>query len=164
MRRRGLLGLRSSGLLVLAVASLAPIARAGTPTPEEIGKAQAAEDKALADVDAAHGNKKESELSTAERRQIIAEKQKASRDALEKAGVNPKDYARAQATLHGDDKRKASAAAQAEKDRQASAGAPPKSAADSKGPIITYDDQDQKDGTLKSSIHASHKKGGHRSR
>lgn len=111
---------------------------AGSLSPEEVGKAQAAEEKALADVDAAHGNKPDSELSNEERRQIIEEKQKASKAALDKAGVDAKDYARAQATLHGDDRERAARAAELERQRLAkqSAKAGQGAEADAAGPVI----------------------------
>ncbi|MFY0578300.1 hypothetical protein ACN28S_31860 [Cystobacter fuscus] len=50
-------------------------------------------------MNAAHGGKKSSEMSTAERRQIIQEQQQAIQGVLDKHGVSSKDYARQTARM-----------------------------------------------------------------
>lgn len=52
------------------------------------------QEKAQAEVAKKYGNKKSSELSPDERRQMIKDQAEAERQVLEKAGVDPKQYAR----------------------------------------------------------------------
>ena len=68
-------------------------------TPEQIANIQRDEKAAEAKVQAAHGNKKSSELSAAERRQMIHEQQDAIQGVMDKHGVSRKDYARQTARM-----------------------------------------------------------------
>ncbi|AKJ02615.1 hypothetical protein ATI61_1176 [Archangium gephyra] len=68
-------------------------------TPEQLARIRRAEKAAVDKVNAAHGNKKSSELSTDERRQMIREQQEAVRKVMDENGVSPKDYARQSARM-----------------------------------------------------------------
>ncbi|WP_257462374.1 hypothetical protein [Archangium lipolyticum] len=68
-------------------------------TPEQMARIRRDEKAAMDKVNAAYGNKKPSELSTEERRQIIREQQEAARGVMEKHGVSAKDYARQTARM-----------------------------------------------------------------
>lgn len=68
-------------------------------TPEQIASIRRDEKAAEAKVQAAHGNKKSSELSAAERRQMIQEQQDAVQEVMDKHGVSRKDYARQTARM-----------------------------------------------------------------
>jgi hypothetical protein len=68
-------------------------------TPEQIARIRRDEKAAEAKVQAAHGNKKSSELSAAERRQMIQEQQQAIQEVMDKHGVSRKDYARQTARM-----------------------------------------------------------------
>lgn len=110
----------------LAVALLAQVALAAELTPQELALIKREEQKAVEQVNAAHGNKKPSELSSEERRQIIEEQQRASREVLEKYGVSPKDYAKASSNMAGGQRAQVEAeeralAAKEEEERRAAA-------------------------------------------
>lgn len=68
-------------------------------TPEQLASIRRDEKAAEAKVQAAHGNKKSSELSAAERRQMIQEQQDAIQEVMDKHGVSRKDYARQTARM-----------------------------------------------------------------
>ncbi len=63
-------------------------------TPELAAKIQLEQKRALEKVSQAHGNKKPSEMSKDERRQVIQEEAAAQQAVLDKYGVSAKDYAR----------------------------------------------------------------------
>jgi hypothetical protein len=125
--------------LALAVALLAQAALAAELTPQQLALIKREEQKALDQVNAAHGDKKPSELSSEERRQIIEEQQKASREVLERYGVSPKDYAKASANMAGGQRAQVEAeeralAAKEEQERRAAAA----KKAEPSEPVIEY--------------------------
>ncbi|HYO60068.1 hypothetical protein [Archangium sp.] len=67
--------------------------------PEQLARIRRDEKAAVDKVNAAHGNKKSSELSTAERRQMVREQQEAIQGVMDKHGVSRKDYARQSARM-----------------------------------------------------------------
>ena len=103
-------------------------------TPELQAKIQRDQAAALDKVNAAHANKKSSEMDTAERHQVIQEQAKAQSEVLDKVGVDNKAFARYTAKMGlGDRKRaadettrlEAEAAAAKEKERTKSAPTAP---------------------------------------
>lgn len=74
------------------------------------------------DVARRHGDKKPSELSSSERRQIIFEQQQAERAVLDKHGVDAKEFAR-YSTRMSREERAATEAAQRQLDLEAAAQA-----------------------------------------
>ncbi len=80
-------------LLTTSLALPAPTLAAEL-TAEQIAKIRRDEKAAIEKVNAAHGSKKPSELSNAERRQMIEEQQQALDEVMEKHGASRKDYAR----------------------------------------------------------------------
>ena len=95
-------------------------------TPEQLASIRRAEKAAVDKVNAAHGNKKSSELSAAERRQMIREQQEAAQKVMDEHGVSPKDYARQSARM-GPKQNEQVAAAEKEleaKEKAAKAGKP----------------------------------------
>lgn len=110
----------------LAAALLAQAALAAELTPQQLALIKREEQKALDQVNAAHGNKKPSEMSSEERRQIIEEQQRASSEVLEKYGVSTKEYAKATSNMGGGQKAQVEAeeralAAKEEEERRAAA-------------------------------------------
>ena len=93
MARRSLLLLLSLGVALPASALAEDL------TPEQLASVRRDEKKALDQVNAAHGNKPSSELSSSERRQMIREQQEASRKVLDQHGVSARDYARQTARM-----------------------------------------------------------------
>jgi hypothetical protein len=85
---------RLSVLLLSTWLSVPAVAFAEDLPPEKLARIRRDEKAALEKVNAAHGGKKSSEMSTAERRQIIQEEQEALQGVLDKHGVSQKDYAR----------------------------------------------------------------------
>jgi hypothetical protein len=83
-----------SMLLLSTCLTLPSLAPAGELTPDQVARIQRDEKEALDRVNAAHGNRKPSEMDNAERRQVIQEQKQAVQEALEKNGVTAKDYAR----------------------------------------------------------------------
>lgn len=63
-------------------------------TPAKAAEIQRAQTKAQAEVSAKYGNKKSSELSPDERRQMVRDQQAADKAVLDKAGVDAKTWAR----------------------------------------------------------------------
>jgi hypothetical protein len=91
---------RRLSVLLLSTWLAAPgLALAGDLTPEQIARMRSDEKAALERVNAAHGNKKPSEMSNAERRQVIQEQQQAVQAVREQHGVTEKDYARQTARM-----------------------------------------------------------------
>lgn len=66
------------------------------PSPEKAAVIQVEQDKARAEVSAKFGNKKPTELSAQERKELEKDMDAASKAVLEKNGVDPKQYARDQ--------------------------------------------------------------------
>ncbi len=97
------------------------LALADALTPEQIARIRRDEQAAIDRVNAAHGNKKSSELSTAERREIIREQQAAVRKVMESHGVSAKDYARQTARMGPKGNAAVSAEQKALEDRQKAA-------------------------------------------
>jgi hypothetical protein len=92
--------------LLFALLALPSFASAEAPSPEDVAKIQFEQQKANADIDKKYGNKKPSELSNDERREMMKEKAAAERDVLDKHGVSAKDFARTQAKQSLDDRAK----------------------------------------------------------
>jgi hypothetical protein len=100
-----------AGGLCLSLLVLAGAARADDAlTPERLGALRAEEQRALDEVAKAHGNKKPSELTREERDVVIREQAAASAAVLQRQGVDPKDYARANARLSRDGAARATSA------------------------------------------------------
>ncbi|HEY0096185.1 MAG TPA: hypothetical protein VGB96_17790 [Archangium sp.] len=119
---------RLSVLLVSTWLITPNLALAGDLSPEQLARIRRAEKAAVDKVNAAHGNKKSSELSTAERRQIIREQQEAVRKVMDEHGVSAKDSAR-QSARGGPKQNEQVAAAEkalAEKEKAAGAAKPPR--------------------------------------
>lgn len=74
--------------LCLALVADEPIA------PEKAAAVERAQAKAQAEVAAKYGNKKSSELTQDERRQMVKDQAEADKAVLEKLGVDPKQWAR----------------------------------------------------------------------
>jgi hypothetical protein len=90
---------RLTVLLLSTWLSVPGLALAEDLPPEKLARIRREEKEALEKVNAAHGGKKSSELSTAERRQIIQEQQQALQGVMDKHGVSRKDYARQTARM-----------------------------------------------------------------
>jgi hypothetical protein len=76
-------------------------------SPEKLGQLEHEQHKAAAEVDKKYGNKKPSELSSDERRQMIKDKAAAEQEVLDKNGVDKKDYVHAQTRMNRDDREQA---------------------------------------------------------
>lgn len=72
--------------------------------PQKAAQIQADRDKAMADVKKKYGDKKASELSNDERRQMAKDQADAEKKALAKNGVNPKEWSRYEATQSKSDR------------------------------------------------------------
>src|SRR5688572_28366990 len=81
-------------------------------TPESVAKIDREQKKANDAIDKKYGNKKPSELSSAERREIIKERGEAEKAVLEKAGVDPKEYTKYTAKMNREDRVATKAAAE----------------------------------------------------
>jgi hypothetical protein len=90
---------RLSVLLISTWLIVPAIALAEDLPPEKLARIRRDEKAALERVNAAHGSKKSSEMSTAERRQVIQEQQEAIQGVMDKHGVSSKDYARQTARM-----------------------------------------------------------------
>jgi hypothetical protein len=95
---------------VLASLVAALVVHAEDLTPEKRAKLQRDQQKASEAVDKKYGNKKPSELSSEERKSLMQEKQAAEREVLEKAGVDPKAYARSGSKMSREEKANTDAA------------------------------------------------------
>lgn len=91
-------------LLTLASLLTALAVHAEDLTPERRAQLQRDQQKAGEAVEKKYGNKKSSELSADERRSLMTEKAAAERGVLEKAGVEPKDFARSGMKMGRDEK------------------------------------------------------------
>lgn len=95
----------SMRLLALATLGFAVTAFAGDDlTPDQRAKLLNEQKKAGAAVEKKYGNKKPSELSSDERKSLAKEKADAEREVLEKAGVDPKEFARSTMRMGRDEK------------------------------------------------------------
>lgn len=91
-------------LFILASLFTALVVHAEDLTPEKRAKLQRDQQKASEAVEKKYGNKKPFELSAEERRSLLKEKQAAEREVLEKAGVDPKQYARSESKMSREEK------------------------------------------------------------
>ncbi|MCY1079716.1 hypothetical protein [Archangium lansingense] len=93
-------------------------------TPEQLARIRRDEKAAVDKVNAAHGNKKSSDLSAAERRQMIREQQEAVQKVMDEHGVSAKDYARQSARMGPKGNKEVAAAEKdlAAKEKAAAAG------------------------------------------
>lgn len=130
--------LRALALLALLCSTAA---LAGDVSPETAAKVMRERARALEEVNKKHGNKKPSELSGDERRQVIKDQDEATAKVLEKHGVDAKDLARFEARASQEDR--AAAAAQAAAldareadDKKAAEGKQGKSVETSNGIVI----------------------------
>ncbi|MBK7859538.1 MAG: hypothetical protein IPJ65_13160 [Archangiaceae bacterium] len=98
---------------MLAFAALLLALAADDLTPEKAAKVQKDRDAAMAEVAKKYGNKKSSELSSDERREMIRDQREAESAVLEKNNVDGKELARYEAKMSLDDR----AATRAERDR-----------------------------------------------
>ncbi|HYO72433.1 MAG TPA: hypothetical protein VEU33_40820 [Archangium sp.] len=113
-------------VLLLSTWLMTPtLASAEDLTPEQLARIRRAEKAAVDKVNAAHGNKKSSELSTEERRQIIREQQEAVRKVMDENGVSPKDYARQSARMGPKQNEQVAAAEKALEEKEKAAAAKP---------------------------------------
>lgn len=95
----------SMRLLALATLGFAVTAFAGDDlSPDQRAKILNDQKKAGAAVEKKYGNKKPSELSPDERRAMAKEKADAEREVVEKAGVDPKEFARSTMRMGRDEK------------------------------------------------------------
>ncbi|MFE8600084.1 hypothetical protein [Archangium violaceum] len=91
---------RRLSVLLLSTWLMTPnLALAGDLTPEQMARIRRAEKAAVDKVNAAHGNKKSSEMSNSERREMIREQQEEVQKVMDEHGVSPKDYARQSARM-----------------------------------------------------------------
>jgi hypothetical protein len=97
---------RTSVVLLVSWLAAPGFALAQELTPEKIAAIRRDEQAAQARVNAAYGNRKPSELSNEERRQLIQDQQQAGLAVLEKHGVSDKAYSRQVARL-GQEEREA---------------------------------------------------------
>lgn len=114
---------RLSTLLFSLWLAIPGLARGGDLTPEQVARIRRDQKAAVDKVNAAHGNKKSSEMSTSERRQVIQEQQEAVRKVMEQNGVSDKDYSRQVARMGPKQNAEVEAAAKnlEEKDKAAAA-------------------------------------------
>jgi hypothetical protein len=88
---------RRTSVLLLVSWLAAPgvaLAQDGELTPEKLAAIRRDEKAAQDKVNAAYGNRKPSEMSNEERRQVIQDQQKAGQDVMTKHGVSDKEYSR----------------------------------------------------------------------
>jgi hypothetical protein len=95
------------------------VALAAELTPERVAEIKRDEQKALDKVNESHGNKKYSQMSNAERRQVAKEQEAATKEVLAKHGVDAKEYARYSAKLSRDDQGRVKTAEKAIETREA---------------------------------------------
>ena len=115
---------RRLSVLLLSTWLITPnLALAGELTPEQLARIRRAEKAAVDKVNAAHGNKKSSELSAAERREMIREQQEAVQKVMDEHGVTAKDYARQSARMGPKQNEQVAAAEKALEEKEKAAGA-----------------------------------------
>ena len=100
--------------------------------PARAAQIQSDKEKALADVQKKYGNKKPSELSNDERRQMAKDQAEAEQKALQKNGVSAKEWSRYEATQSRTD-RAATEAAKADLKKKEEASAKAAAAKKSEG-------------------------------
>jgi hypothetical protein len=88
---------------MIALALLLTLA-ADDLTPEKAAKVQKDRDQAMADVSKKYGNKKSSELTSDERREMIKDQRAAETNVLEKNNVDAKEFARYEAKMNLSDR------------------------------------------------------------
>jgi len=93
----------------LVLPGLALAADSAELTPEKVAAIRRDEAEALSKVDEEYGNRKPSEMSTAERREVIEKQRSASGSVLEQHGVSAKDFARYEARMTPEDNARAKA-------------------------------------------------------
>lgn len=111
---------------ILASMLTALVAYADDLTPEKRAKLQRDQQKAAEAVNKKYGDKKPSEMSAEERKSLMKDKAAAEREVLEKAGVDPKDFARSTSKMSREEKANTDAAG---KDLEAKEAAAAKDAA-----------------------------------
>jgi hypothetical protein len=115
---------RRLSVLLLSTWLITPnLAFAEELSPEQLASIRRAEKAAVDKVNAAHGNKKSSELSASERRQMIREQQEAVQKVMEEHGVSAKDYARQSARMGPKQNEQVAAAEKALEAKEKAAGA-----------------------------------------
>ncbi|MBL8914792.1 MAG: hypothetical protein JNM17_29065 [Archangium sp.] len=119
--------------LPLLILSLALNADDGIPLQQQ-AQIESDQAKAQAEVAKKYGNRKSSEMSQDERRQMIKDQAAADKAVLEKAGVDPKQWAREQMKRSRSDYATAKEMGKeiAEKEKQAAADAAKKGSGDGK--------------------------------
>ena len=110
-----------------------------SPSPEDIAKIESEQGKATAEVDKKYGNRKPSEMSNDERKQMMKDKADAERAVLDKHGVDGKDFARTSTKQTKEDRAATNAAAEAIKKKDADAAK-----SDGKGKEVVIDKGGQK--------------------
>ena len=109
-------------LLILGSILTALVAHAGEElTPEQRAQLVRDQQKAAEAVEKKYGNKKSSELSAEERRTLMKDRAAAERGVLEKAGVDPKEFARSSAKLSRNERAATEAAGKALEEKEAAA-------------------------------------------
>ena len=96
--------------IALATLLLAVPPLAGNLDPQKVAKIQREQKQAMDEVDKQHGNKKASEMSSVERKEVIRAQADAQRAVLEKNGVEAKDLARYTAKMSRSERAQAQAA------------------------------------------------------
>lgn len=81
-----------TALFLAALVFAAPVFAGDDLNPEKAAQIERDTDKALKEVDKKFGNKKSSELSSDERREVIRERSAAEKAVLEKHNVEPRAY------------------------------------------------------------------------
>lgn len=116
----------------LTLVLLAGPAVAGSLSPDEVAELRHKQKKAEAEVDKKHGNKKPSDMTENERRQVDNEKMAARAAVLEKEGVSSKEFDRAQLRQNKADRAQTDEKVKAleKKDAEAAAAAKAKAEAD----------------------------------
>ena len=98
--------------LILALCSLAAPALADDDlSPDKVAKIEHEKSQALEAVDKKYGNKKSSDLTSDERREVIRERSAAEKDVLEKNDVKAAEYVRYTSKMNVDDRAATRAAA-----------------------------------------------------
>ena len=127
-------------ILLLAVLLSGAVVAAGDLTPEKIAQTNRERQKALDEVAKKYGNRKSSELSSDERRQMIRDQDEAVAKVYEKNGVDAKELAKHEATGSSSERaavrEKTSALEKKEADDKKAAEAAAKAKPDDNGVII----------------------------
>lgn len=102
--------MRIRSAIALVVFALCAPALAADLSPEKVAKIRKEQKEAMARIEKAHGNKKPSEMSNAERREMAQERAAAEQAVLEKHGVSTRDFANYTVRMSTDDRKEAEAA------------------------------------------------------